>query len=512
MSALYCRGVDGEAPSESSGASDLYRRLLVGDERDRLQALKAATEANAPIYLAILGVFVAARERYEVELRTERIAEGLADTGVVVDDLEASLRQLELWGNVTWTQDTTRVARLEDFRRRRALWQLTAVGRATHDAVHSVLAAVEVSGSLQRSLFRDIRENLTDLALAVDDGDADRTYLRLRSLDSALHDLAANARDFHATVAQLRREHDVDPERFLAYKELLLDYLQQFLDHLIAQQNVIARAVLDVEARGVGRLAELAAKGDDSTGLFDDSDRALRWAQRWDGLASWFVGRPGRPAGSDDLIAATTSAISDLLSLLRQLTERTRRPITRASELLVMARWFRRLEHDEQAAELFDAAFGLGATAHLSLGYDDPEEIAPTLSWWSSPPVPVPVTLREYGKRPAPGRTPVAADYSATKARLLREHREAQAARAEAAARLRARPIEGRTLSAAELAMFFELLDRAAHRRRADGTAGPAVMIEGTAAILETHDDGMEVRSVRGTLTLPGHRLVVAPA
>jgi uncharacterized protein (TIGR02677 family) len=213
----------------------------------------------------------------------------------LVDDLEASLRQLELWGNVTWTQDTTRVSRLEDFRRRRALWQLTAVGRATHDAVSSVLAAVEVSGSLQRSLFRDIRENLTDLALAIDDGDGGRTYLRLRSLDSALHDLAANARDFHATVAQLRREHDVDPERFLAYKELLVDYLQQFLDHLIAQQNVIARAVLDVEARGVGQLAELAAAGDDSAGLFDDSDRALRWAQRWDGLASWFVSRPAGP-------------------------------------------------------------------------------------------------------------------------------------------------------------------------------------------------------------------------
>lgn len=497
--------------SESPGHGDLYRRLLVGDERDRLQALRAATEPNAPTYLAILSVFVAARERYEVELHTERIAAGLLDTGIVVEDLEASLRQLDQWGNVTWTQDTTRVSRLEDFRRRRALWQLTAVGRATHDAVVSVLSAVEVSGSLQRSLFRDIREHLHELVAGVDAGDADRTYLRLRSLDSALHDLAANARDFHATVAQLRREHDIAPERFLAYKELLLEYLQQFLDHLIAQQGVIARAVLDVEARGVHRLTTLAAAGDDSGGLFDETDREARWAQRWDGLASWFVARPGRPAGADDLIAATTSAISDLLSLLRQLTERTRRPITRASELLVMARWFRGLASDDHAAELFDAAFGLGRTLHLATDHTDPDDIGPTESFWTAPPVTVPVTLREHGKRPAPGRTPVAADYTATKARLLREHRASQAARAEAAARLRARPIEGRTLSAAELAMLFELLDRAAHQRQTDGTA-TSVIVEGTAATLEAHEAGMCIRSVRGTLTLPHHRLVVAPA
>lgn len=502
----------GDPGHAGTTAGELHRRLLDGDERDRLQALRAATEPNAPTYLAILSVFVTARERYEVELRTERIAAGLAEAGVVVDDLEAALRQLHQWGNVTWTQDTTRVSRLEDFRQRRALWQLTAIGQATHDAVIAVLDAVEVSGSLQRSLFRDIREHLSDLAEAVDAGDAARTYLRLRNLDSALHDLAANARDFHATVAQLRREHDIDPERFLAYKELLLDYLQQFLDHLVSQQAVIARAVLDIESRGVGHLTALAAAGDDSGGLFDDTDLEARWGQRWDGLASWFVPRPGRSPGSDDLIAATTAAISDLLSLLRQLTERTRRPITRASELLVMARWFRGLRSDDAAAELFDAAFGLGPTVHLTTGHDDPDEVEASTSWWDAPPVAVPVTLREHGRRPAAGRAPAAADYSATKARLRREHREAQAARAEAAARLRARPIEGRTLSGAELAMLFELLDRAAHRRRDDGVAAPAVVIEGTAAVLEPDRAGMRIRSVRGTLTIPHHRLVVTSA
>ena len=122
------------------------------------------------------------------------------------------------------------MARREDFDRRRELWQLTAAGHAAYDSVLGVLGAADEAGSLQRALFRDIRENLDALVAAVDAGDATATYLRLRDLDGALRDLAANARDFHAAMAQLRREHELDPDRFLAYKHLLIDYLQQFLE------------------------------------------------------------------------------------------------------------------------------------------------------------------------------------------------------------------------------------------------------------------------------------------
>ncbi|HND14453.1 MAG TPA: DUF2397 family protein, partial [Pseudomonadales bacterium] len=53
-----------------------------------------------------------------------------------------------------------RVARLEDFRRRQALWQLTAGGQAAYDAVVAVLGAADQQGSLQRTLLREIRDNL----------------------------------------------------------------------------------------------------------------------------------------------------------------------------------------------------------------------------------------------------------------------------------------------------------------------------------------------------------------
>lgn len=504
----------GAHPGPPDATADLDRpsfveRHLDADERTRLQVLKAATEPTAPLYVAILSVLVAAKERYQVQVKTEELAAVLGARGFDTATLTASLEQLKDWGAVTWTQDTSRVARLQDFNRRRELWQLTAAGQAAHEAVVRVLGAADQAGSLQRALFRDIRENLDALGAAVDRGDATGTYLRLRDLDGALRDLAANARDFHSAMAQLRREQELAPERFLAYKHLLIDYLQQFLDDLFRHQVEIADRSAAVEARGLDRLVELAAEGDDSAGLFVDHDLRRRWRERWRGLTAWFrASGAGRAAGADELATATTAAIRDLMAFLRRLTESSTRPITRASELLHLARWFARLG-PEEAHRLFDAAFGLGPPHHLGLAPADPDLVPPATSWWAASPVDVPVSIRERGRR-APAPPPAAAvDYSEAKRRLAADHRARRDARLEAAARLTARPIEGRTLSRAELTLLLELLDRALHQRPPDGDFKVEVEAEGVRLILATADRPTTVATADGTLTVPGHELDV---
>ncbi|MGH9280658.1 MAG: TIGR02677 family protein [Acidimicrobiales bacterium] len=492
-----------------SGRAPLIQRPLDADERAQLQVLKAATEPSAPLYAAVLSVLANAKDRYQVLVRTEEIARELTQHGFDTGTLTSGLEQLKDWGAITWTQDTSRVARLEDFRRRRELWQLTPAGHAAHEAVLRVLGAAEHAGSLQRALFRDIRENLDALAAALDEGDATGAYLRLRDLDGALRDLAANARDFHATMAELRREHELAPERFLAYKHLLIDYLQQFLDDLFRYRIQIASQVAAVERRGVDRLATMAAAGDDSAGLFADDDLAPRWRDRWAGLAGWFRTGPGGGAtGADELAAATTTAIRDLMAFLRRLTESATRPITRASELLHLARWFARSEPQE-AHRLFDAAFGLAAPHHLGQEDPDPDRTPATASWWDAAPVQVPVTIREYGRRaPPPPPTP-ALDYREAKQRLAAQHRERRAARVEAAARLTARPVAGRQLTPGEFALLLELLDRALHQRPLVGDFKVEVEAEGVRMIVATADDITRITTAAGSLTLRGIELEV---
>jgi len=495
-----------------SGRPPLHQRLLDAEELAQLQVLRGAVEPSAPIYAAILSVLVAAKERYQVEVRTEHLAAELSGAGHDVSHLAQQLVQLEDWGAVTWTQDTNRVARLEEFRRRRELWHLTPAGQAAHDAVIRVLGAAEQSGSLQRALFRDIRENLEELTAAVDEGDATATYLRLRDLDGALRDLAANARDFHATMGELRREHEVAPERFLAYKHLLIDYLQQFLDEVIRHRLTIASLILDVERRGVDRVVQLAAEGDDSAGLFVDVVAlAARWHERWEGLVAWFRPGLGRPSGVEELAGATTSAIRDLMALLRRLTESATRPITRASELRHLARWFLRCDAEE-AHRLFDASFGLAQPIHLGAAVVDPDIDSGGASWWEADPVEVPVTLRRYGKRAAPPPPRPADDFSGVKEGLAAEHGRYRAARLEAASGLGARPVEDRRLPRGEFTLLLELLDRGLHRRPLNGKFKVEVEAEGVRLSLASADVTTRVHGPGGALTLDGLALEVQRA
>lgn len=401
----------------------LVDRPLDGAERERLLALRAATSDQASLYVAVLSLLAEAKAAYHLQMRTAEIRRRLAPlaaaglTGELTDRaLRPALDQLRDWGCVDWVQDPSfRATSVEEYLQRHELWELTAVGEATLRSVAAVLGASDEAGALQRAMFRQIRGALDGLAEAIAQRDATAVYLRLRDLDLAIADLAGNAREFYATINRIAREERLDDHVFLVYKDQLIAYLQSFHDDLVRNRSVISAKLLalDVDHRSV--LVELAEAGDDSVGLF--GDRA-DWAARWDGMLDWFVAGRTERAEVEALGAATTVAIRELLTLLRRLTEQATRPVNRASELRETAAWFARCESDDEAHALFDAAFGLAATGHVGLPAADPDADGRFPSWWHVDPVDVPVSLREYGRRPAPGRTGRRRDFSAVKQQL----------------------------------------------------------------------------------------------
>jgi uncharacterized protein (TIGR02677 family) len=259
-------------------------------------------------------------------------------------------------------------------------------------------------------------------------------------------------------------------------------------------------------------VVQLAAEGDDSAGLFVDVVAlAARWHERWEGLVAWFRPGLGRPSGVEELAGATTSAIRDLMALLRRLTESATRPITRASELRHLARWFLRCDAEE-AHRLFDASFGLAQPIHLGAAVVDPDIDSGGASWWEADPVEVPVTLRRYGKRAAPPPPRPADDFSGVKEGLAAEHGRYRAARLEAASGLGARPVEDRRLPRGEFTLLLELLDRGLHRRPLNGKFKVEVEAEGVRLSLASADVTTRVHGPGGALTLDGLALEVQRA
>src|SRR5215472_7414321 len=102
-------------------------------DRGEPQPFTHLSVPNAGLYRGLLLTFARAKERFIVHLRPEDIASELridAD-----EQLSLALEQLVVWGNLRADVDTSRVTTVEDFHRKRCLYQLTAAGQAAEQAI-----------------------------------------------------------------------------------------------------------------------------------------------------------------------------------------------------------------------------------------------------------------------------------------------------------------------------------------------------------------------------------------
>jgi uncharacterized protein (TIGR02677 family) len=497
------------------GRPSLINQPLTIDERDRLAALRAASSDQSAIYAAVLAVLAEAKASYHLQLRTGDIRRRLAGSQIAdrFDEfsdraLRPALDQLREWKCVDWVQDPSfRASSVEEYLKRHELWELTPIGEATLRSIILVLDATAEAGSLQRAMFRQIRDALDDLDGAVQVRDAIRVYLRLRDLDLAIGELAANAREFYATINRVAREDRLDDHVFLAYKDQLIAYLQDFHDDLVRNRSVISRQLLQLDRDVRDDLIRLADEGDDSGGMFGTG---TSWASRWDGMLDWFVAGRLERSEADALIGATTVAIRELLTLLRRLTEQATRPVNRAAELQSTAAWFARCNTDEEAHELFDAAFGLAPTAHLGFPLDDSEAAGRFPSWWQIEPVDIPVSLREYGRRAAPGRTARRHDFSETKAALAAERALAEHERSIAASRLVTIDMDATVIDADAWILMLAYLDQALAAREPAATFDTTIRTPHAIVRLRSADHDTRLRATAGSVSLQRCEVLVS--
>ena len=100
---------------------------------------------NSEAYRRVLGAFVTAKERFQVHLRPDDVLSQLrrnaaadaADPGdaLTIEAVTAALDSLVDWGNLLASPDTGRVVHVEDFYRKRHLFQLSQAGEAAERAL-----------------------------------------------------------------------------------------------------------------------------------------------------------------------------------------------------------------------------------------------------------------------------------------------------------------------------------------------------------------------------------------
>ncbi|MEV0131153.1 TIGR02677 family protein [Dactylosporangium sp. NPDC050688] len=494
---------------------------------DRMRLFSYVTADNRLAYLWLLRAFDAARTAYHVVLHTSEVAASLAALRELHADcpdpaeleLPRLLDALVEWGVLDRGQDATRAATLAEYRNRHSVYQFTEAGYRAHRAVENVLTATMDDSTLSRLVFADLLADLQALAQANADGDAEEVYRKLNRLDRALADIAERAARFYHLLGDLSRTNDVRPEAFLAHKDALLAHLRDFHDELQRYTPRLRAAVHDVEATGLERLIEAAAKADER--LFHSPvERLEDWRRRWAGLRSWLAPpAPDQSSEADRLAEATISAIGDVLGLLRRVTEARRGGVSRESQLRHLAAWFTGVESLPAAHALYDAAFGLGAPRHVGVAHADPEAVPSRLSWWDAPAVELSRTLVQTGRAPGQGNgRPARVDRGDERRHRLRAAQVEQEQRYTVAARrlaeLEPGEVTGQTLDEMQTAVLLRLLDAALAARVGAARGVPLAAAAHGVRLTLVPAPGRytTVRTAAGRLLVDGYTLTITPA
>ena len=293
----------------------------------RLRAFAYVTADKAPLYRAVMRVFVEAKASFTLHLRPQDVVAALPEP-LDLAAVEAALASLREWGNLEAHPDTADVATVEEFYRPRYLFQLTPEGEAAERALAAYEAALGQRGELQTAALSDIGSLLAELAAL---GDAPRpdeakVHRTLRALRDRFEELTARAQAFMSSLQRTIDLQGVDVPRFLAYKETLIGYLERFIGELVIAAAEIGATIRTIEARGIDALLELAAGRDLADALdptpADHAAAHASWQARWGGLRSWFIGRPEAPAQAEVLRARARASIPALLLAVASIHDR----------------------------------------------------------------------------------------------------------------------------------------------------------------------------------------------
>lgn len=478
-----------------------------------------AVEPNAPLYRALAVQFLEAKLRYELRLRPAAIASRLP---APYDELEEdvlvrALEQLVEWGNLKRLQDTERARNLEEFLRRRSLYQLTPEGEAAEKAIREVEGRFGRRGALQAFMLPEVLGDLRELVrLGAAGADPGALYVGFGSLFAKFDELVDNAGLFMATLNDEIDRGDLADDAFRTYKQAVVVYLDNFLTQLSQLGHQIRETISEVEDQDVERLMALAASADAAPSPDGTGDPvAERLAHRWTGLRSWFLGGTQDAPVLDSLRSAGIEAVRRLLGILGRVNDRRYRRVNRTTDLLQLARWFERSD-DDSAHELFRIAFGTAPARHMGAPVDD-DGAGTGRSWWSAPPAEIPAHMRRVGRTAPAGSVAVLADHGEAKRLLLERTRAERMAVERAAERFAGkgalRVADLGWLESDEFVLFLTLVERAIRGPARDGTRR-GTSSDGRFRVLLSDPVGEDCvfGTPGGELTCPNFAIEVTPA
>jgi len=442
---------------------DSPSRVLARTLQKQVDEARYLTAENANRYRPIMRYFYEQHMGHQYTLSGDDVLQHMRvmiDSSYTEDQCEQDLRQLAEWGNLIAEQDRSRARTVEEFLRRKLRYQITPYGIAFERLLRELEEARGSGGSLDVGLLELLYANLVELGDLLNgrgapqtanheaSGEGDRnhhrpevnragfpesTLRRIWNLWSQAFDsfdkVGRQASDYLGALNRSRHEDFADVEAFLAYKDVLLQYLNSFVTGLFDFGDRI-RAILTSWTRHRVEKALLSALISYETRYVPGSDGRLpsepavrdHRRREWLKLHRWFEPRGGLEA----LRRTTTATIERVVRQSQRLMQR-RSGLSRRRELEQLAIAFAHCSSLDEAHRLAGAALGCITPRHI-MGSAEVFMLEPAGSVWREETQDVDLQpVRRGGARRRSRSTPVPRDDGQRQAVLQQEFARRQA-------------------------------------------------------------------------------------
>jgi uncharacterized protein (TIGR02677 family) len=349
---------------------------------------------NVGRYRCIMRYFYDQHQRLRYWLKPQEVfdgvtALGLLDEDYTLDQCQKDLNQLVEWANLVPRHDGGRSATVEEYLRKKFRYQMTPYAVEIERLVSGLEKIRGYGGSLEPSLFESIAGSLDRLEKAAGQFPPGEAIALWEKTYSDFVKLTENASDYIASLQSTKVEELMLTEAFLAYKDSVTRYLQDFIQGLQRYAYKIEAVLASIDGGTVNTFLanvqrDLAARPQLDEPVTPEEQRE-RLQLEWQSMVRWFAGHENEPSDVYFLEQTTKDTIARIVRNALRIQEKHRLGVSRRRELDYLGRWFFALDDLHAAHRLAAHVFGLYRCRHFQ-GIDEKGSDSADVSMWQSAP------------------------------------------------------------------------------------------------------------------------------
>lgn len=349
---------------------------------------------NVGRYRCIMRYFYEQHQRLRYWLKPLEVYDGVVAFGLLEEDYtleqcQKDLNQLVEWNNLVPRHDGGRSATVEEYLRKKFRYQMTPYAVEIERLVAGLEKIRGYGGSLEPSLFESIDEQLNRLEKDAGQFPPGEAAALWDKIYGDFIKLTENASDYIASLQSTKVEELMLTEAFLAYKDSVTRYLQDFIQGLQRHAYKIEAVLSTVDRGVVSNFLSNVQRDLSARPQLDEpvtpEEQLDRLQLEWQSMVRWFAGHDNEPSDVYFLEQTTKDTIARIVRNALRIQEKHRLGVSRKRELDYLGKWFFSLEDINDSHRLAAHVFGLYRCRHFQ-GVDERGTDNADVSMWQAGP------------------------------------------------------------------------------------------------------------------------------